>query len=35
MVLFDGSAQISTISKKWVQEVNLPIYGLENLVEII
>ena len=28
-------AQISTISKKWVQEANLPIYELENLVEII
>ena len=35
MVLLDGGAQISTISKKWVQEANLPIYELENLVEII
>ena len=35
MVLLDGGAQISTISKKWVQEANLPIYQLENLVEII
>ena len=31
----DSGAQISTISKKWVQEANLPIYELENLVEII
>ena len=35
MVLLDGGAQISTNSKKWVQEANLPIYELENLVEII
>ena len=35
MVLLDGGAQISNISKKWVQEANLPIYELENLVEII
>ena len=35
MFLLDSGAQISTISKKWVQEANLPIYELENLVEII
>ena len=33
MVLLDSGAQISAISKKWVQGANLPIY--ENLVKII
>ena len=35
MVLLDGGAQISSISRKWVDEMGLPVYELENLVEII
>ena len=35
MVLIDGGAQISSISRKWVDEMGLPVYELENLVEII
>ena len=35
MVLLDGAAQISSISRKWVDEMGLPVYELENLVEII
>ena len=35
MVLLDGGAQISSISKKWVEQVGLPIYQLENLVDIL
>ena len=35
MVLLDGVAQISSISKKWVEQAGLPIYELENLVDIL
>ena len=35
MVLLDGGAQISSISKKWVEQAGLPIYELENLVDIL
>ena len=35
MVLLDGGAQISSISRKWVDERGLPVYELEDLVEII
>ena len=35
MVLLDGGAQISSISKKWVEQAWLPIYELENLVDIL
>ena len=31
----DGDAQISPISKKWVEQAGLPIYELENLVDIL
>ena len=35
MVLLDGGAQISSISKKWVEEMGLPIHELEDIVDII
>ena len=35
MVLLDGGAQISSISRKWVDERGLPVYELDDLVEII
>ena len=35
MVLLDGGAQIFSISRKWVDERGLPVYELEDLVEII
>ena len=35
MVLLDGGAQISSISKKWVEQAGLSIYELENVVEIL
>ena len=35
MVLLDGGAQISSISKKWVEQAGLPIFELENLVDIL
>ena len=35
MVLLDGGAQISSISKKWVEQAGLPIFELENLVDML
>ena len=34
MVLLDTGAQISSISKQWVEELDLPLYELENIVDI-
>ena len=34
MVLLDTGAQISSISKQWVEDLGLPLYDLENIVDI-
>ena len=34
MVLLDTGAQISSISKQWVEDLGLPLYELENIVDI-
>ena len=34
MVLLDTGAQISSISKQWVEDLGLPLYALENIVDI-
>ena len=35
MVLLDGGVQISSISRKWVDERGLPVYELDDLVNMI
>ena len=34
MVLLDTGTQISSISKQWVEDLGLPLYLLENIVDI-
>ena len=34
MVLLDTGAQITSISKQWVEDLGLPLYELENIVDI-
>ena len=34
MALLDTGAQISSISKLWVEDLGLPLYELENIVDI-
>ena len=34
MALLNSGAQISSISKLWVEDLGLPLYELENVVEI-
>ena len=35
MTLLDTGAQISSISKLWLEDLGLPLYELENIVDIV